>query len=146
MKTIIYNDDIYNYIEENKPYIIDALKDYEISVNYENIKAEAASMIEADADQLKEFLKKYDSDNKNKILVTASLGLWYGKREGKKAFNGLSDIFFNFCEDYNKVYFKTASSTLTLEAAHHDGVNVFKFYKLVNGKKRAIKYNEFINY
>ena len=93
--------------------------------------------------ELKENILSFDNKtNYEKIIVFANLGLWYGRRAGVKKFNTLFDAI-SFCtEDANKLFYTTKNSTLKLEAIHHDGVNYFKFYKLIKGKKYAIKINE----
>ena len=101
---------------------------------------------EEGAEDLKELFNNYESKrNYEKILICADLGLWYGRRAGRKEFNNINDCIFKFCEDYNIFYFKNKNATLTLAAYHHDGVNIFKFYKIIKNKKYAIKYNDLFN-
>lgn len=141
---IIYNDDICEYIKNNENFLINELKNNDDDVNESNIYEAAHMFINDDYDALCEYIKEFDKKNNNKILVCACLGLWYGKRQVKAKFNNLHDALINCYEDVNKVFFTNKKSTLNIEAAHHDGLNIFKFYKLVNGKKRAINYDDLI--
>ena len=81
----------------------------------------------------------YDS-----ILCIADLGLWYGRRQGQKHFKNLYDAIQSCAYDYNKLYFDKKNTTLKMSATHHDGVNYYKFYKVINNKKYAIKFNDLI--
>ena len=145
---VIYNDDLYSFIEQYKKDIIEDLKNNDEIINDENIEKYARSIIDDDFYSVKSALNTIDNLNNGnvKILCVASLGLWYGRREGKKIFNSLSDAVFSLTEDYNTIYFKTKKSTLSLEAIHHDGTNNFKFYELRGGKKYAINYDSVANW
>lgn len=145
-KLTIYNDDINEYVTDNKQFIINSLNELELTINDENITAEAATMIDNDGDELKQMIMSYDKTNKyDCVLCVADLGLWYGRRKASKHFKTLYDAFYTCVYDTNKVYFNKANQTLKLQACHHDGVNYYKFYKVINGKKYAINYNDFIN-
>lgn len=142
-KYIICTDDALLYLERNKKEIEDALKEENIELTEENLINEAQFYCELDIDNLKYYVNKIDAKYNSKILVVACLGLWYGKRNAKKVFNSLDDCVFNFCEDYNTFYFERINTTLTLQAIHHDGCNIFKFYRLnEKGQKRAITLND----
>lgn len=142
----LFDNDLSNYLNTYSADIIDALKENDTDPTPQNIDAYAVDQIENDASNIFHGLKFYDkiTDYKN-IYVVADLGLWYGRRKAFKTFNNLHDAV-TFCfEDSNTLYFKSKKSTLTLCAAHHDGTNIFKFYKVINNKRRAITYNEIIN-
>lgn len=141
----IYNDDLLTYIENNKEYIKDFLNDMQITICDDVITEQASADIEQAAEDLKSSIRYYDNITKyNKIFVVASLGLWSGIKAAQGYFNNLYDAIFNSgcLEDQNCLFFKTKKSTLTLKAIHHDGANVFKFYKVINGKKYAININD----
>lgn len=96
---------------------------------------------------LKENILHFDKNaSYDNIIVFASLGLWYGRRQAHKEFKTLYDAVTLCAEDENKLYFKRKNTTLMLDALHHDGCNVFKFYKVIKGKKYAIKLNEIEDY
>lgn len=145
MKRIIYNDNIIDVIDENKSLLIDSLKDNDAEPTETNIINEAQSMIDDDANNLRETIRNFDIVNKYKILVVASLGLWYGCRAATKIFDSLECAIYPCLEDVNTIYFKKSNTTLTLDATHHDGNNNFKFYKVVKGKKYAITFKELTN-
>ena len=77
-----------------------------------------------------------------KILIVADLGLWYGRKQFTTTVASLYEAISKASEDYNTFYFKNKNATLSLKAIHHDGTNNFKFYKIIKGKKYAIKYND----
>lgn len=143
---VIYYDDVCEYVNNNKEYLIDLLNDIGDPISDEAIQQQAENEINEGSDNLKSTVQFFDNITKyNKIIVVASLGLWYGTRTVKKCFNSLYDALFNsrgVFQDVNKLFFKDKRGTLTLNAIHHDGVNVLKFYKIVNGKRCAIKYDE----
>lgn len=141
----IYNDDVIQYATENKNFIIESLNECGIDPTESNIINEARSMIDTDADYLKELIINFDKNNNYKIKVVATLDLWNGKRQATAIFNSLYDCLFKCFEDVNAVYFKNNKTTITLDAAHHDGVNMFKFYLLKHGKKYAINFNKLMN-
>lgn len=147
MKNItIYNDDICEYIDKYSDDIKNALHDDDMQINDENIQYYASFYIADDLIQLKELLKAYDEQNNNsKYIVVGSLGLWYGRRKIKATFTSLHNAIFKCFEDVNKVYFYNNAATIQIDANHHDGCNNFKIYKLVNGKRRAIKYLDMYN-
>ena len=143
---IIYNDDPAAYIDDNKQLIIESLKDNELLINDNNILNEAINILSDEYFVFCDCLKEYDNKNKyDYILCFASLGLGYGKRQGKKTFADLKSAIFYCFEDYNKVYFDKSNTTIKAAAIHHDGVNNFTFYKVVNGKKYAIKLNDILS-
>lgn len=143
---VIYNDSLYDYIENNKSDIIEFLNEEGVDPTPNAIEDAAANMIDDDALYLADLIKNFDKKIKyKKIVVVGVLGLWYGKRAVKAKFNDLHHAFYKCIEDTNKAYF-IANSTLQLDAIHHDGINKFKFYKVVNGKQYAIKFDEFMNY
>lgn len=142
----LLTDDVCEYVQENENYIKDVLKEYDIEPSLKNIDIEAQAQINDSIEELKQAAQNFDNvGGFDKIQVCAVLGLWYGKRTGAKTFNTLNECITRFCEDQNTFYFKRKNTTLTLAATHHDGVNLFKFYYIKNGKKYAINYNIFIN-
>lgn len=142
----LLTDSVSEYVQQNKNYIKDVLKEYEIEPSLKNIDIEAQAQINDSIEELKQAAHNFDIvGGFDKIQVCAVLGLWYGKRTGVKTFNTLSECITKCCEDQNTFYFKRKNATLTLAASHHDGVNLFKFYYIKNGKRYAINYNIFIN-
>lgn len=139
-----YYDDVNQYITENKQILIDEITENNTAATDENIYQLAAERINDINIMLNSCLREYDAKHDNKIIVVASLGLWYGRREATKIFNNLYDAFYSCVYDVNYLYFKNINSTMNLKSAHHDGVNYYKFYKLVNGKKYAIKLNDLL--
>lgn len=143
---ILYSDDILYYIDNFMDDIKESLNYYEIEINNHNIATEAATQINNLYEDLLSCLRMFDNlTYYNKICVCADLGLWYGRRTASKTFNNLVDAVRYCAEDLNKLYFKDNKQTLTLNASHHDGTNIFKFYKIVDGKKYAIKCNDVLS-
>lgn len=98
------------------------------------------------AQELRELIINYDNNNKyDCIRCEADFGLWYGRRKAAKHFKTLQDAFYTCIYDSNVVYFDKTNTTLKLKAVHHDGTNFYKFYKIINNKKRAIKIKSFLN-
>lgn len=148
MKNItVYNDDLYTFINNNLEDIKNWLHDDEEPQTDENIQAYAQYYINDDFEQLNILLNAYDEKHTNaKYIVVGSLGLWYGRRAIKNAsFTSLKNAVFKCFEDVNTVYFFNNAATIQIDAAHHDGVNRFKIYKLVNGRRKAIKYIDLYN-
>ena len=142
----IYDDNIIDYVYNYKKDIIASLKDNDIIVNDENIQAEAQAWIDSDAEYLKEIITHYDNYYDNNIIyIDASLGLWYGRKKAHKTVTSLYSGIFSLIQDVNTLYFMRKNGALTLKAIHHDGVNYFKFYRIVDGKKYAIKYDDIYN-
>jgi len=103
------------------------------------------SLLNDFGDDLEDAVKNYDNKSKyDCVLVVANLGLWYGRRQAQKTFKNLYTALQTCAEQENKVYFDNKKTTLKLNAYHHDGINLFKFYKVVNGRKYAIKYNNLL--
>lgn len=141
----IYDDDAYKIIEKYKADIRQAIKDNDGIPDAETIQAEAREWIAADYQSLCDDVNNFDETTPaQKIYVVASLGLWYGRRNASAVFTSLYAALHRCFEDYNTLYFKDKRSTLTLKAYHHDGLNLFKFYKIIKGKKYAIKYADII--
>lgn len=142
----LLTDDVCEYVQQNENYIKDVLKEYDIEPSLKNIDIEAQAQINDSIEELKQAAQNFDNvGGFDKIQVCAVLGLWYGKRTGAKTFNTLNECITRFCEDQNTYYFKRKNTALTLAATHHDGVNLFKFYYIKNGKKYAINYDIFMN-
>ena len=139
---VLFLDDTYAYIDIYRRDILEYLAEYDIDPMPDNIEDAALEMISADIETIKESIKNFDTKNNYKIYVAASLGLWRGVVHGHAVYNNLYDAIFNQAQDINILYFKDKRSALTLDASHHDGTNNFKFYKVVNGKRYAIKYND----
>ena len=140
----LIHDDFNLYLDENKEYIIEILKEQEMEVNDQNIEDYVNASLEnklSDFDyMLNNFDKKVDYDD---ILVIAQLGLWYGQRNSQRYFKTLKSAFYTCTEDTNYLYSRNNThDTITLKAIHHDGSNFFKFYKIKNGKKKAITIQE----
>ena len=148
MKNItIYNDDVIQFIEDNTENIKNWLHDDDEPETEENIQAYAQYYIDDDLEQLDILLTAYDEKNTNaKYIIDGCLGLWYGCRKIKNTyFTSLKNAVFKCFEDINKVYFLNNNTTIQIESHHHDGCNNFKIYKLVNGKRKAIKYIDLYN-
>jgi hypothetical protein len=143
---IIYDDDLSGYVQRNECYIIECLKDNDIDITLKNIDDFALTCIDDDLSQLKQAAQYFDNvGNYDNIIIEAELGLWNGKHKATKQFKTLAECLLKYCEDQNTFYFKRKNTTLTLAACHHDGINIFKFYYVKNGKKHAINYNIFMN-
>lgn len=146
---VLYVDDMHaiQYIFKNE--INDALNDYYEDyekINPDNIIREAEYIIEGLYNDMLTLINTYDYKIKyDYIIVVAELGLWYGKRKALAKFNTLKDALKSGSYDTNIIYFNNERETLTKESQHHDGQNKYKYYKVVNGKKYAIKYNDLIN-
>lgn len=141
---VIYTDDLSEYIDAYGDDIKADLKanaDDDHEPTADEISDEASARIEADADDLREMLNAYDKNNDFiKIIVVASFGLWYGRREARGEFKTLAEAVRRCFYDYNRLYFTAKNSTLNLCAIHHDGRNYYKFYAIdEHGKKHAIK-------
>lgn len=145
-ETVIYNSDIYEYMLNNDDAIIQYLNDYGIDP-LPNAKEDAAiQLIDDDYLLLTQLINNFDKKVKyQKIYVDATLGLWRGTVKTNATFKTLFNAIFKCLEDVNKVYFKKQNSALTIEASHHDGTNIFKFYKVVGGKKYAINQKDLLN-
>lgn len=145
MEKIIYNDDINEYINSNLDIIKDVLQDHELPLVDENITSEAVNLIDMDYTDLLNMLGAYENKNNfDYILCLADLGLWYGRRKASKTFSDLKTAITYCFEDYNKVYFDKSNTTIKASCCHHDGVNNFTFYKVVNGKRKAITYKDVV--
>ena len=143
---ILYTDDADAIIRNYKSDLVAEIKENGNEPTDEAIYNLANDYITSDGELLKRqfdaFDNRYKTNKRNcKILIEATLGLWYGKKKAKGVFDNLADCL-NYLEDLNTFYFEKKNTTLTLKAVHHDGVNYFKIYKLINGKKRAINYLE----
>lgn len=136
---VLYMDDVNAYIHLYKNDIINNLIEREEEASEDAIYNEAEYMINDDYLSLADLIKEFDIKNNCKIYVDASLGLWRGVVHGHAVFNSLHNALFNHVEDINIIYFKNNRCTLQLDASHHDGSNNFKFYKIINNKKYAIK-------
>ena len=142
---ILFNDDVVNYVNENKKDLIERLIENGLELSDSNFYTEAQNDIDAYFEDLKNAVAYFDRNTKyDCIQVYASLGLWYGTRKGSKRIDTLQSALFGLFEDVNALYFKNKKSTLTLRASHHDGENIFRFYKVVNGKKYAINFDDFV--
>ena len=140
----LIHDDFNLYLDEDKESIIELLKEQEMEVNDKNIENYVDALLENELsdfdDMMNRFDQKVDYDN---ILVIAKLGLWYGQRNSQRYFKTLKSAFYTCTEDTNYLYSRNYThDTITLKAIHHDGTNFFKFYKVKNGKKKAITIQE----
>jgi hypothetical protein len=139
-KHIIFMDDICDYIDEYKSDIIESLEDNDEEANDDNIYKEASRYIERDCDDLKYALKLFDSKH-GRVLALGSLGLWYGRAQGGKIYNTLSDAIYKLIEDSNTLYYERTNGALRMEARHHDGRNYFTFYEITSkGEDYIIKH------
>lgn len=143
---VLYMSDVYAYIDLYKKDIINTLIDYKIDPQPNEIEDEAQFMIDNDYDEMITLINTYDYKIKyDYIEVVYSLGLWYGRRQGKTRFKTLKEAIEAGSYDINIIYFKNNRSTLTKDAAHHDGSNSYKYYKVIKGKRYAIKSDELLN-
>lgn len=143
-KIVVFTDDIYDYMQNNKNDILNYLSDNDIDATPDNIEDGASELLQCDYDYFTDLINNFDLGTYDKILVIYSLGLWNGTRNGCAYCKTLSEAIQKASEDINEVYFNNKNSTLSMNACHHDGENNYKFYKIVNGKKYAIKYAEFM--
>lgn len=140
---ILYNDDVCEYATTYRADICEDLKAMDIEENDANIFDEARRQIDASFEDMRHGLAYYDyTTTADGVLVEAVLGLWYGKRKVHKFFDSLEDAVLFCFEDINKLYFANKRNALTLRATHHDGENYFKFYKIINKRKYAIKLDD----
>ncbi len=142
MKKVIFTDDISDYIDINKDYIIDNFKEINgKEPNDDEITNEANNLLNYDCDDFNALIDNFDKNiNYLKIMIVASFGLWYGRRDGVYFAKTLSEAIYKACKDNNTFYFTAKNSTLNLCAIHHDGRNYYKFYAIdEHGKKHAIK-------
>ena len=140
---ILFNDDVIEYIEKNKADIAESIKEDDRYPTAEAIEEEAYSWIKTDWDYLRDDVATFDEVSQyTKIIIEGDLGLWYGRRKIVAKCDTLFEALTKAMEDYNTLFFKNKNATLQLKAIHHDGVNYFKFYKVIKGKKYAIKYND----
>lgn len=144
-KNIFYSDDVMEYVTDNEKEIKEYLKSIDEDITEDNIYKQAQNEIEDAYFNLLSCLREYKLKNSyDEILIVADLGLWYGRRKATKKIDDLV-IALGYCmEDVNKLYFKNKNSTLNLQAYHHDGVNNFKFYKVIKNKKYAIKLSDLL--
>lgn len=143
---MLYTSDIYAYMDLYQNDIKEYLESLDIDPQPNEIEDAAYNFIEEDLNYLKELIINFDNENNTKILIAADLGLWYGRRKATKICDNLYSAVFNSgcLEDINIIYFEDDKNTLTLEAAHHDGNNKFKFYIYQNGRKKAIKFSDLV--
>ena len=148
MKKILFNDDLYAYIENNKKEITEFLKDCGINPTAAEIENEAADQLSDEKCEFLTALKNFDNMNKyDYILVCGSLGLWYGDKIIKAKIASLYNAVIKCaCYDTNIIFHTSKKNTLEIESYHHDGVNCFKLYKVVNGKKYAITRGEILKH
>lgn len=145
-KIVVFTDDIYDYMQNNKKYILEYLSNNDIDATPDNIEDGAHALIDFDFDYFTDLINNFDLSAYDKILVVYSLGLWNGTRHGSAYCDTLAEAIQKSAYDINEVYFNNKKSTLSMNACHHDGENNYKFYKIVNGKKYAIKYAEFMQF
>ena len=148
MKHILVNDDLNDFIEQEKDYLVELVKELENDPSeptQEQLESYAQEAINNDISDFESMVRDYDKYiDFDHIKVVAKLGLWYGERNGQKTFKSLQDCVLKYCEDYNLFFCTRENSTLTLKATHHDGTNIFKYYQVVKGKQRAITINELV--
>ena len=140
--TILYNNNVYDYIKLYNDYILEYLKESDQDATPNNKEDAAIDLIQYDYESLIENIKNFDKNNDCKIYVSASLGLWYGRVAGYRVFNNLYDAVTSVLQDNNIIYYDNEKNTLKASCGHHDGINDFKFYMIKNNKKYAIKYNK----
>lgn len=142
---IIFTDDICDYVSENREDIIASIKDTTENSDGDNISEEAIYneaqfLINMDCDDLRQALKLFDSKH-GRVLALGSLGLWYGRTQGGKIYNTLSDAIYKLIEDSNTLYYERTNGALRMEARHHDGRNYFTFYEITSkGEDYIIKH------
>lgn len=144
---IIYLDDVSAYIHICKDDINDYLKANKMDLtDFDSIEDCATYFINCDLDLLKENIINFDMSDYDKILVEAKIGTWRGSFSGHAYYVNLYNAVIDNMQDVNIVFYDRKNTTLQLKASHHDGDNTFKFYKIVKGKKRAIKSIDFLLY
>ena len=77
-------------------------------------------------DNLECFIK-----GKNDLLVTGTLGLWYGRREGGKIIKNMFELFELF-KDCDYIKFEEENGHLYITASHHDGTNYYEVKELTD--------------
>lgn len=143
---IIYNSDLYAYIENNKKFLIKCLEDNEEKINDQNIENIADDYLTDEYFNLLSCLKEYENKNNfDYLLIDGVLGLWYGKRKVKAQFNNFEEVLNTCCcHDSYMIYFDSVKNTMKIDSYHHDGCNSFKIYVVKNNKKYAIKLNDLL--
>lgn len=143
----IYTNNLYMFIAQKINYIIAYLNDNNEKINDGTIQNAARDMIASDYNDLKNALSLFDNvyNVNNKILVVGSWTIGRGCYAYKKYFNSLYDAIMTLSIRNNTIYFKNKNSTMQLEVEYNHGINNYKFYAVVKGKKQAIKLNDIIN-
>lgn len=142
---VLFMDDINAYIDLYKSDIIEFLNNNDMDLTPCNIEDGASELISADYEYFMDSVLHFDLSNYDYILIDIKLGLWSGERVFKAKTKTLKEAITKALQDINIIYIKN-NSTLQLSASHHDGENNFKFYKVIHGKKYAIKYNDIFNF
>lgn len=143
MKKIIFDSDIYNYIDNNKKDLINNLIDNDILPTSNNIEDLAISELDNNYIDIKYAFKSFDNNYKyDYVIICGSLGLWNGPKKTKYTFKSMYQAFNNLkTYDNFVIYFDKRNSALSVDVYHHDGINNFKFYIVVNGRKKAFTYD-----
>lgn len=143
MKKIIFDSDIYNYIDNYKKDLINNLIDNDIEPTPNNIEDLAISEINNNYIDIKNAFKSFDNNYKyDSVAIVGVLNLWNGTKKVKIKYNNLNAALININKyDNFIIYFDKKNGALSIDVYHHDGVNNFKFYIVVNGKKRAFTYD-----
>ena len=144
-KQIIFNDSISDYIDNYKSDILDFLQLNDIESQPCEIESAAQELINCDWMDLLDNISIFDNLNNCDVVIRGSLGLWYGRRKVKARFNSLYAAIVSAFHDSNILFVNNSRCTLSLEAYHHDGCNKYKFYKVINGKEKAITINDLYN-
>lgn len=71
-------------------------------------------------------MENIESGYEGKVYVTGSLGLWNGRKEAGRSFDGIREAVKACMEDYNKIYVQ--GDDLFVDAIHHDGTNCFTIF------------------
>lgn len=143
VKRIIWSDR-YLMSEKEQNLYKKGIKDFLLEENEEVTEEEVEERcieennynLECEFDEL-----KHCDFNNTPVRVYASLGLWYGVREGHKDFSNVKEAITECLEDMNEIY-EDRYGNLHIEAHHHDGCNHFIIKKLVNGKERVLHYRK----
>lgn len=144
-KNIIFNDSISDYIDNYKSDILEYLNEKDIDPQPCEIEDAAQELINCDWLDLLNEIKIFDNLNNCDVVIRGSLGLWYGRRKVKARFKSLYDAIVSAFYDNNILYFNNSRCALSLDAYHHDGTNKLKFYKVIQGKEKAITINDLYN-
>lgn len=97
----------------------------ELVAMYDDQSSDYTSLLERyledQAIMLEDYLTQLEQDND--YLVTADLGLWYGRRSGSTIIHNLKDLY-KYLEDYSTI--ELTPDALKITTCHHDGTNYYE--------------------